>query len=130
MATETNVLITAGTGTEIHSVQLASGDHQQVMQEAWASAESETFWTVSLTATTSVIAADVGRTGVLVTNRSTGRVYLRFDATAPTAATNGSHWFLEPDDRFEAPPHLRKLAWSIIGTIANGHVVFHLGTAA
>ena len=42
------------------------------IREVRATAESETFWTASLTASTSVIAADVTRVGLLITNRTTG----------------------------------------------------------
>lgn len=100
------------------------------IREVRGNAESETFWTASQTATTSVIAADVTRVGVLITNRTTGRVYFRFDSTAPTSATNGSHWFLEAEERWEVAEDKTCLAMSVIATIASGHVVFHLTTAA
>jgi hypothetical protein len=100
------------------------------IREVRASAESDNFWTASTTATTSVIAADVTRVGLLIVNRTTGRIYLRFDTTAPTAATNGSHWFLETDERWEVPEHLTAVVVSVIATIASGHVVFHMATAA
>jgi hypothetical protein len=100
------------------------------IREVRASAESENFWAASLTATTSVIAADVSRVGVLITNNTTGRVYFRFDTTAPTNATNGHHWFLESGERWEVPGHLSGVVMSVIAAIASGHVVFHMATAA
>lgn len=124
------VAITAGAGTSIDTFAVAGGDHQQVVREAPGTAESETFWTASTTASTSVIAADASRTGVRVVNNTTGKVYLRYDSTAPTSATNGHHWFLEAGERYEAQPDVRCLAWSVIASIASGHVVFHMTTAA
>lgn len=124
------VAITAGTGTSIDTFAVTGGDHQQVVREAPGTAESETFWTSSTTASTSVIAADASRTGVRVVNNSGGRVYLRFDATAPTAASNGHHWYLEADERYEAQPDVRCLAWSVVAVNPSGHVVFHMTTAA
>src|SRR4051812_48799501 len=100
------------------------------IREVRGNAETETFWAALVTGTTSVVAADVTRIGVLVVNRTTGRVYFRFDATMPTAATNGSHWFLDADERWEIPEDKTGLAMSVIAAIASGHVVFHLTTAA
>jgi hypothetical protein len=100
------------------------------IREVRATAESENFWAASTTAATSVIAADTSRVGVLITNNSTGKVYFRFDTTAPTAASNGHHWFLEPGERWEVPGHLSGVVMSVIAAIAAGHVVFHLATAA
>lgn len=125
-----SIAITEGAGTNTFTFLRTAGEHDQVVREARATAETETFWTASTTASTSVVAADVNRVGVLIVNRSTGRVYLRFDATAPTSATNGSHWFLEPDERWEVPAHLSTLAMSVIATVASGHVVFNLHTAS
>lgn len=100
------------------------------IREVRASAESDNFWTASLTATTSVIAADATRVGVLIVNNTTGRVFFRFDTTAPTSAKNGHHWFLEPDERWEVPEHLSSVVMSVIGSQASGFVVFHLATLA
>lgn len=95
-----------------------------------AVAESESFWTASTTASTSQVAADTTRVGVLITNNSTGKIYLRFDATAPTSQSNGHHFYLEAGERWEVPYWLSTLAISVIAAIASGHVVFHLATAA
>lgn len=124
------IAITTGAGASVDTYAVTGGDHQQVVREAPATAESETFWAASTTATTSVIAADASRTGVRVLNNSTGRIYLRFDATAPTSATNGHHWYLEAGERWEVAPDIRCFAWSVIAAIASGHVVFHMNTAA
>lgn len=95
-----------------------------------ASAESESFWTASTTASTSQVAADATRVGVLIVNNSTGKVYFRFDSSAPTSATNGHHFSLEAGERWEVPYWLSTLAISVIAAVASGHVVFHLATAA
>lgn len=100
------------------------------IREVRANAESETFWTAAITASTSVVTADETRVGVLIVNNSTGRVYFRFDSTAPTSATNGHHWFLEAGERWEVPEHLTAVVMSVIAAIASGHVVFHLATIA
>lgn len=124
------VAITAGSGTSIDTFAVAGGDHQQVVRESRATAESESFWAASLTASTSQVAADAGRVGVLITNNTTGRVFFRFDSTAPTSATNGHHFYLESGERWEVPYWLSTLAISVIAAIASGHVVFHLATAS
>jgi hypothetical protein len=127
---DSSVAITAGAGTPIDTFQVAGGDQQQIVREARATAESESFWPASTTASTSQVAADASRLGVIVVNNTTGKVYLRFDATAPTSASNGHHFFLEAGDRWEVPFYLSTLAISVIAAIASGHVVFHLATAA
>lgn len=100
------------------------------IREVRANAESETFWTAATTATTSVIAADVTRVAVHIVNNTTGKVYFRFDATAPTSATNGHHWYLDAGERWEVSENNSSLAMSVIAAIASGHVVFHQATAA
>lgn len=100
------------------------------IREVRANTETDNFWTASQTAATSVIAADATRVGVLVVNNTTGRVYFRFDTTAPTSASNGHHWFLESKERWEVPEHLTSVVWSVVAEIASGHVVFHLATVA
>lgn len=120
----------AGTGQLAGTYVDGGGLHQQKVREVAATAESETFWAASTTASTSVIAADASRTGLRLVNNSTGRVYLRFDSTAPTSATNGHHWYLEAGERWEVAPDIRCLAMSVIAAIASGHVVFHMSAAA
>ena len=100
------------------------------IREIRANAETENFWAALVTGTTSVIAADTTRVGVLITNNSTGRIYLRFDSTMPTSASNGHHFFLESKERWEVPEQWSCLAMSVIAEIASNHVVFHLVTAA
>lgn len=130
MATDSSVAITAGAGTPIDAVLLTGGDYQQVVQEAAATAVgTRVTYTPSTTATTSWLAADVSRTGILMVNNSSVRVFLRSDTTAPTSTV--FDWFLDPGDRWDVPADRRKLAWSIIGAGAGtGNVLASFGTAA
>lgn len=124
------VAITAGSGTNIDTYQITGGDHQQVVRHARATAETDNMWLASTTAATSQVAADASRLGVMVVNNSTGRVWFRFDSTAPTSALNGHHWYLEPGERWEVPEAWSTLAISMLAQIASGYVVTHLVTAA
>lgn len=112
------VVITAGVGTSIDSYQQASGDHQQVIRHAKATGKTEDSWTIATTAVTSRIAADASRVGIMMVNGGNGRVYLRFDATAPTALIY--HMYLESGDRYEVPDYAVGLAVSVLGQFAGG----------
>jgi hypothetical protein len=124
------VAITAGSGTSIDTFAVTGGDHQQVVREARATAAAAiNTWTPVTTASTSQIAADASRVAVLITNASNVRVYLRFDSTAPTAATH--HWYLEAGDRWEVPVQLSALAISMLGaSTGTGNVNSLLATAS
>jgi len=122
------VAITAGAGTNIDTFAITGGDHQQVIRKAKATAETDDFWTISTTAATSRIAADASRVGVTMVNGGSGRVYLRFDATAPT--TTVYHWFLEVGDRYEVPEYAVTLAISVLGQFAGGTLNTELFTSA
>jgi hypothetical protein len=122
------VAITAGAGTNIDTYAITGGDHQQVIRQAKATAESDQQWTISTTASTSQIAADASRVGVLMVNLGSGRVYLRFDATAPTATV--FHWYLEAGDRWELPDYAVTLAISVLGQFAGGTLNTELFTSA
>jgi hypothetical protein len=129
MGSDSSVTISEGTGTEVDTFALANGDHQQVVREARATAVTTNSWTVSTTASTSQIAADVNRVLVIMTNQSTVRIFLRFDSTAPTSATH--HWYLEPGDRWEIPAQLCTLAISMLGASAgSGSMHSLLATAS
>lgn len=127
---DSNVAITAGAGTTVDTYQITGGDHQQVVRPARATAAATiNTWTPSTTASTSQIAADASRVAVLITNASNVKVYLRFDATAPTSATY--HWHLDAGDRWEVPKELSTLAVSMLGASAGtGTVNSLLATAA
>jgi hypothetical protein len=125
---DSNVPITAGSGTNIDTYQITGGDHQQVVREARGTAESDNSWTVSTTASTSQVAADASRVGVMIVSAASARVYLRFDATAPTSTAY--HYFLDPGDRWEVPYWLSTFAISMLGASAGGTILTHLTTAA
>ncbi|WP_188188039.1 hypothetical protein [Nonomuraea sp. SYSU D8015] len=122
------VPITPGSGANIDTYQIAGGDHQQIVREARATAITTNTWTVSTTASASQIAADAGRLTVVMVSLASARVYLRFDATAPTAAAH--HWYLDPGDRYEVPPELATLAISMLGQSAGGTILTTLATAS
>jgi hypothetical protein len=126
---DSSVAITAGSGTNIDTFAIAGGDHQQIVREAKATAVTTNSWTVAITASTSQIAADPSRVRVLmVAVGTTGRVWLRFDSSAPTSAIY--HVYLDPDDRYEVPIELSCLAVSMLGQTAAGTVQSLLATAA
>lgn len=125
---DSTVAVTAGVGTPVQTFANAAGNHEQYTRERRATAETDNTWTVVTTASTSQIAADVTRVGLMMTSFATARVYLRFDSTAPTSAN--AHWFLDPGDRWEVPSHLCQLAVSMLGATAGGTINSHLATAA
>jgi len=92
-----------------------------------ATAESDNQWTVSTTASTSQIAADATRVGMLITSLANGRVYLRWDATAPTAAN--CHTFIDPGERLLVPDYAVELAVSMTGSVSGGTINSHWGLA-
>lgn len=130
VGTDGSVNITAGSGTGIDAFLLTAGDYQQVVREARATAAAAiNTWTPVTTASTSQIAADVNRVALLITNASNVKVYLRFDSTAPTAATH--HWYLDAGDRWEVPVWLSTLAVSMLGaSTGTGTVNSLLATAS
>jgi hypothetical protein len=126
---DSSVAITAGAGTNIDTYAVSGGDHQQVVREAKATAVTHDAWTIATTAVTSRIAADASRVRVIMhTVGATGRVWLRFDATAPTSTVY--HWYLDPDDRYEVPVQFATLAISVLGQTAAGTLITTLATAA
>lgn len=122
------VPITPGSGANIDTFQITGGDHQQIVREARASAVTTNTWTVAITASAPQIAADAGRVAVVMVSTAPGRVYLRFDSTAPTATAY--HWFLDTGDRYEVPPELCALPISMIGSTAAGTILSALATAS
>jgi hypothetical protein len=128
---DSSVPVTAGvTGTiaNIDTFAIAGGDHQQIVRMAKGTAEAENAWTISTTASTSQIAADATRLGILMVNMGSGRVYLRWDSTAPTATV--CDWYLEAGDRYEVPEYLVTFAVSMLGQFAGGTVNSKLVTSA
>lgn len=124
-----NVVITAGTGTTIHTKDRGAGVHDQVVAESRAATETDDFWTIDTTGVASRVAADPARVLVLMSNMGVGRVYLRFDATIPASTGADCHWFLDPGDRWELPLILSTLAISVRGVSAGGTLNIHKGVA-
>lgn len=108
----------------------SSTNHVQYVRELQADTSAAPgSYTLSTTATTSAIAADAGRTGVLMVNNGTARVYLRFDSTAPSASSH--HWWLDPSERWEVPSAFARVAVSVISVAgASGTLTWLLGTKA
>lgn len=128
---DTTIAITAGSGTSLKTSQVDSAtNHVQYVRELQAdTAAAPGSWALSTTASTSQIAADAARTGVLMVNNGTGRVYLRFDATAPSAASH--HWWLDSSERWEIPAAFCRLAVSVISVVgASGNLLYLLATKA
>jgi hypothetical protein len=132
VATDSSVAITAGSGTPVDAVLLTGGDYQQVVREAPATAvASPSTWTISTTASTSVISADVGRRVVILWNTSSSAtIYLRYDGTAPTTAAGGYHDSIPPLSRLVVEKELATLTISMIGSTSAGSVNICTGTAA
>jgi hypothetical protein len=128
---DVDIAITAGSGTNVHCFQRGAGDFDQYVREAPASGvAAPSHWTISLTASTSVLAADITRRMVILWNTSaTATVYLRYDTTAPTTATDGWHDKIPPGARLSFEKELTTLAVSMIGDIANGVIEICTATA-
>jgi hypothetical protein len=129
---DSDVPITAGSGTDVHTFQNAATFHDQIVREAPATAmAAPTSWTLSATGTTSTVAADITRRSVILWNgSSTATVYLRYDGTAPTTAAGGWHDQIPPGGRLEVAKELVTLAQSYIASAASGTLEIALGTAA
>jgi hypothetical protein len=118
---DVDIPITAGSGTNIRAFQKAGGDYDQYVREARGTALGTLAnipWTVTTAGTTSVIAADVTRVGLLVISGANGIVYVNFGASAPTALN--FDWILNPGDRWEVPIQFCQFAQSWVGAAAGG----------
>jgi hypothetical protein len=128
---DSTIAVTAGSGTPMKTSQVdSSTNHVQYVRELQAdTAATPGSYTLSATATTSAIAADAARTGLLFVNNGSARVYIRFDTTAPTSTTN--HWWLDPSERWEVPSAFCRLVVSLISSAgATGTLNWALGTKA
>lgn len=127
MATDSSVAITAGAGTPIDVITLANGDHQQVVRHAATNAApaAPTSWTVTTAGLSNVVAADQTRVSVIITSNASARVWLRFDATIPTAALHSV--YIDPDQIMTLGQEWATRAISAAGQTAGGTVLFTLG---
>jgi hypothetical protein len=122
------VAITPGTGALAETYLKAGGTVAQVVREQRASAvASPASWTVTTTGASSVVLADDTRVYLELANTSSGRVYLRFDATTPT--TSVYHTWIEPNERREISIQLAHREVSMVGETATGVVVILEGEA-
>jgi hypothetical protein len=126
MGTNGSLAVTPGSGTTLITYDPASGGRYQYIREIDATGQTHGSWTLSATATTSAIAADVQRVGIMMVNNGSLVVYMRFDSTAPTTTVN--HWYLNPGDRFEVPHQWCSLAISFISTGTGGSLTYSLAT--
>jgi hypothetical protein len=128
MGSDTTLAVTPGSGTTLKVYAQTSGGSIQYTRELDATALTHGSWTLSATATTSQIAADVTRVGVVMVNNGTLSVYLRFDATAPTTTVN--HCIIPAGAYYEVPDPYTTLAVSFISTGTGGALTYALATAA
>jgi hypothetical protein len=129
---DSDVPISAGSGTDIHTFQNAATFHDQIVREAPATAVAgPTSWTLSATGTTATIAADITRRSVILWNSSSSAtVYLRYDATAPGTTAGTWHDQIPPGGRLEVAKELVTLAQSFIASAAVGTLEIATATAA
>lgn len=128
---DVDIPITAGSGTNIRAFQKASGDYDQYVREARGTAKatlSNIPWTVTTAGQASVIPADVTRVGLVVVSGANGLVWIRFDATIPTASAYD--YYLNPGDRWEVPIQFCQFAQSWAGQAAGGSMFAASATCA
>lgn len=128
MGSDTTLAVTPGSGTTLKVYAQTSGGSIQYVRELDATAQTHGSWTLSTTASTSQIAADVQRLGIVMVNNGNGIVYLRFDSSPPSSTVN--HWYLNPGDRYEVPHWWCGLAVSVIASAAGGALTYSLATAS
>jgi hypothetical protein len=122
-----SVAVTPGSGANIDSHQIGSGDQQQIVRLAKVDTDNNNNWAVSTTAA-AVISADENRVGVLVCNLSTVRVYLAFNNSASVTSSNAD-WYLDAGDRWEIPdPWVQAAISAVAATAGSGTCNFSLGT--
>jgi hypothetical protein len=131
---DVDVPITAGTGTNIRAFQKVSGDYDQYVREAGATAKgtlSNIPWLVTTAGLPAVIAAET-RVGLVIVSAATGTVYLRFDTTIPTPSATPPlyDWYLQPGDRYEVPLAFDAVAISMVGSTAGGYILAAAGVCA
>jgi len=128
---DVDINITAGAGTPIRAFQRGAGDYDQYVRETRGTAKGTLAnipWTVTTTGLSNVIAADVTRVGLVLTSAANGLVWLRFDATIPTATA--FDWLLNPNDRWEIPQAFSQLAISMAGLSGGGFIYGAAATCA
>lgn len=130
MGADGSLAVNIGSGTTLRTYDPTSGGRVQYVKELDASVvgAGPSSWTLATTAGTSIIAADVTRTDILMINWGAARVCMNFSATAPTVTL--ADWYLDPGDRFIVPEGLAQLAVSFIAQAVGGVLSYTLGTVA
>lgn len=128
MGAYSSVAITPGTGANAKTFLDAGGTVAQVVREQRASAiPAPATWTVTTAGLSAVVAANDDRVYLELANGSSGRVYLRFDASTPTSTVY--HTWIEPNERREISIQLAHMAVSMVGDTATGVVTILEGRA-
>lgn len=123
------VAVTPGSGANIEVFTSAASTQVQVVRLDAVSALTRSSWALSLTASTSQIAADVTRVSLLFNAELlTSRLWLNFGSTAPTSTVHD--WYLDPGDRWEVPSAWVEQAVSMLGQAAGSTILYTMGTAA
>jgi hypothetical protein len=128
---DVDINVTQGAGTPVRAFQKVSGDYDQYVREARGTAKGTLGnipWPVTTAGQANVIAADVTRVGLVLASAANGIVWIRFDATIPTATAYD--WLLNPGDRWEVPVQFTQLALSMAGASAGGTVFAAAATCA
>lgn len=121
--------VTPGSGALVKDYLLADGTLVQIVREQRASSvPAPATWTVTTAGLSNVVTANNDRVYLELANASSGRVYLRYDASTPTSTV--FHTWLEPNERREIPIQLAHLAVSMVGDTATGVVTILEGWAA
>lgn len=129
MGAYSSVAITPGSGALAKTFEDAGGTVSQVVREQRATTvPAPATWTVTTAGASEVVAANDDRVYLELANGSSGRVYLRFDASTPTATV--FHTWIEPNERREIQPQLSHRAVSMVGDTATGVVTILEGRAS
>jgi hypothetical protein len=127
MATESNVPITAGSGTPIDTMLLSGGDQQQIVRRAGVNSApaAPTSWTVTTAGAANVVAADMTRVAMIICSNANGRVWIRFDGSIPTSSAFST--FIDPDQTLWIDVEWATRAVSLAGQAAGGTILITLG---
>jgi hypothetical protein len=128
MGANSTIAVTPGSGATLQTYDTGGGAKIQYVRELSVDTVTHGSWTLSATASTSHIAADVQRVAISMVNNGSARVYLRYDSTAPTATVN--HWYLDPGDRYEVLELFSRCAISFVADASGGSLTYALGTVA
>lgn len=116
--------VTPGTGADVAVFNTAASDLEQIVRQAWASTKGTTVdWACLTAGAASVMTFDDNRVGIMMMNKSSGRVYINWDTSVPGVAADAHDWYLESGDRFLVPDYARSLAISLRAEFQNGWLI-------